>query len=251
MHNIPGYKFLVPFIESYLPAGFEGIASGDKVVQKMEENLAFEKQFIYVGEIARLKILFTSKGFRDFFGNEADPTDNSVYLSAAHPEDLQRMSIIRNKFLKLGTDLFIAKRGEAFIFSNARIKNVHGNYINLLFQAYLFFSELPHPATFVIMVLTDVTNLMKSRYGYHFYMGNDPAYFRFPDDPLLKTGNIFSQREFEIIKLIAEGHDSRKIAKELFLSVHTVNTHRRNLLKKTGKATTHELVMELKEKGAI
>jgi len=251
MHNIHGYKFLVPFIESYLPAGFKGIAPGDKVVQKMEENLAYEKQFIYVGEIVRLKILFTSKGFWDFFGDEADPADTSVYISAAHPDDKQRMSIIRNKYLKLGTDLFIAKQGEAFIFTNIRIKNVHGNYINLLFQAYLFFSELPHPATFVIMVLTDVTNLMKSRYGYHFYMGNDPAYFRFPDEELLKIGNVFSHREFEIIKLIAAGYNSRKIAELLFLSVHTVNTHRRNLLNKTGKATTHELVMELKEKGAL
>jgi len=251
MHNLPGYKYLVPFIESYLPAGFTGIDPNDQVVQKMEEELGMDKQFIYVADVIQLKILFTSKCFQDFFGPGVDPGDASVYISAAHPDDLQRHSIARNKYLRIGTDLFIEKKGEAFISTNIRIKNVDGIYINLLFQAYLFFSEIPYPSTFAIMVLTDVTKLMKSRYGYHFYMGNDHAYFRFPDDKLLKTGNVFSKREFEIIKLISCGHDSMKIAEALFLSKHTVNTHRRNLLKKTGKATTYELVMELKERGII
>ena len=65
------------------------------------------------------------------------------------------------------------------------------------------------------------------------------------------TGNVFTNREFEIIKLIAQGLESHEIAEKLFLSVHTVNTHRRNILSKTGKRTTHELVHELKERGVI
>ena len=47
-------------------------------------------------------------------------------------------------------------------------------------------------------------------------------------------GNIFSEREFEIIKLVNEGLDSEHIAEKLFLSKHTVNTHRKNILDKSG-----------------
>jgi DNA-binding CsgD family transcriptional regulator len=54
---------------------------------------------------------------------------------------------------------------------------------------------------------------------------------------MLIKGNIFSGREFEIIKLIQSGLNSEQIAGKLFLSVHTVATHRRNILEKSGKAS--------------
>lgn len=41
-----------------------------------------------------------------------------------------------------------------------------------------------------------------------------------------------SPREIEIIKLIAQGKSAKEIAKEIFLSLHTVDTHRRNILDK-------------------
>ncbi len=39
-------------------------------------------------------------------------------------------------------------------------------------------------------------------------------------------------REVEIIKLIVQGKQAKQIANELFLSMHTVDTHRRNVLTK-------------------
>ena len=41
-----------------------------------------------------------------------------------------------------------------------------------------------------------------------------------------------SERENEIIKMIAEGYTNVEIAEQLFLSNHTVNTHRKNILAK-------------------
>ena len=51
-----------------------------------------------------------------------------------------------------------------------------------------------------------------------------------------------SPREEEIINLLVQGKTSQEIAKELFLSKHTVDTHRRNILHKTGAKTTHTLI---------
>jgi DNA-binding NarL/FixJ family response regulator len=65
------------------------------------------------------------------------------------------------------------------------------------------------------------------------------------------TGNIFSVREFEIIKLVQDGLDSEQIAGKLFLSKHTVDTHRKNILEKTGKAHISDLIYYLKERGQL
>ncbi|KIA96214.1 hypothetical protein OC25_03805 [Pedobacter kyungheensis] len=43
-----------------------------------------------------------------------------------------------------------------------------------------------------------------------------------------------SERELEIIRLIVNGQTSAEIAKHLFLSEHTVRTHRKNIFRKTG-----------------
>ena len=52
-----------------------------------------------------------------------------------------------------------------------------------------------------------------------------------------------SERENEIIKLIAEGNTNGQIAELLFLSSHTVNTHRKNIMAKLGVKNTAGIVM--------
>lgn len=52
-----------------------------------------------------------------------------------------------------------------------------------------------------------------------------------------------SEREVEIIALIAEGYTNGQIADKLFISNHTVNTHRKNIMKKLGVNNTAGIVM--------
>lgn len=52
-----------------------------------------------------------------------------------------------------------------------------------------------------------------------------------------------SEREQEIITLIAEGYTNTAIAEQLFLSPHTVNTHRKNIMQKLGVKNTAAIVM--------
>jgi DNA-binding NarL/FixJ family response regulator len=64
-------------------------------------------------------------------------------------------------------------------------------------------------------------------------------------------GNVFSRREFEIIKMLEKGLSSEKVAEMLFLSLNTVNTHRRNILLKSGKDNMFEVIFDLKERGLM
>ena len=62
-------------------------------------------------------------------------------------------------------------------------------------------------------------------------------------DPLNCEPVILSERENEIIKLVAEGNTNGRIAELLFLSNHTVNTHRKNIMSKLGVKNTAGIVM--------
>lgn len=53
-------------------------------------------------------------------------------------------------------------------------------------------------------------------------------------------------REKEILQLISMGLNSQRIAKRLMISKNTVDTHRRNILKKTKLRSTFEIVMKSK-----
>lgn len=54
---------------------------------------------------------------------------------------------------------------------------------------------------------------------------------------------VLSERELEIISLIADGYTNQQVAEKLFLSAHTVNTHRKNIMSKLGVNNTAGIVM--------
>ena len=60
-----------------------------------------------------------------------------------------------------------------------------------------------------------------------------------------------SPREIEVLKLIALEFSNSEIAEKLFISIRTVDTHRRNLLEKLGVKNTAGLVKFAIQKGLV
>jgi two-component system response regulator NreC len=65
-----------------------------------------------------------------------------------------------------------------------------------------------------------------------------------PSDPL-------TEREREIVRLLALGHTNQDIAKQLFLSVRTVETHRSHAMSKLNLKSRSDLVQWALETGLI
>lgn len=53
---------------------------------------------------------------------------------------------------------------------------------------------------------------------------------------------LLSDREFQVLRMIASGKSVKEIAEELSLSAKTVSTYRARILEKTGMKTTVELI---------
>ncbi|MFW6309510.1 MAG: response regulator transcription factor [Prolixibacteraceae bacterium] len=54
------------------------------------------------------------------------------------------------------------------------------------------------------------------------------------DEPAGHEGEELSQREREVLKLVALGYSNKIIADKLFISIHTVISHRKNITEKVG-----------------
>ena len=67
---------------------------------------------------------------------------------------------------------------------------------------------------------------------------------RAEDDPL-------SERESEVLRLLALGHTNQEIAKQLFISVRTAETHRAHIMQKLGLSSRAELVRYALERGLL
>jgi two-component system response regulator NreC len=60
-----------------------------------------------------------------------------------------------------------------------------------------------------------------------------------------------TDRELEVLRLIALGHTNSEIGKQLFLSVRTVESHRAHIQQKTGRSTRAELVAYTRDHGLL
>jgi two-component system, NarL family, invasion response regulator UvrY len=73
----------------------------------------------------------------------------------------------------------------------------------------------------------------------------------FSPEPVEVVPGILTVRETEILKLLASGYSTQKVADELYLSPHTVHTHRKSIIKKLGIKSPTEFVIHALDFGLI
>lgn len=61
-------------------------------------------------------------------------------------------------------------------------------------------------------------------------------------DRASRSMKILSERERQVLELVAQGYGSREIAKQIVVSVKTVETYRARIAEKLGLRTRHEIV---------
>ena len=71
------------------------------------------------------------------------------------------------------------------------------------------------------------------------------------DEEIQDKSPELSERESEILKLIAEGKSTREIADLLFVSVKTVGTHKQHILEKLKLKSTADLIKYAIKKGIV
>ena len=246
------YSLFYKFFVTYSEGDFKGIDPNDPLVQELDIYMDHNRQLFYITDVIQLDIKFISKGVKSMFGIDPDKVTTGFFLTTTHPDDLKRHHLARAKLISEAQEIFIKKSGTCIISANFRGR-IPGTteYADYLYQCFLFYSKIPYESAFLILVITDISGFKKIHKGFHYYIGNDPKVFRFPDEELLSKGSIFSHTEFKIIELIEQGLSTKEIAGKLFRSPLTINTHRSNIIKKAGKSSITEVIRDLKAKGLL
>jgi DNA-binding CsgD family transcriptional regulator len=148
--------------------------------------------------------------------------------------------------------LFYKKSGElkSLNFSfEYKVKRIRGDYAWLLHQMTIVSTAFDGTPQVSSNVITDITAQKRDDKICFTISKLDKDMLYTPihviTESSLNNASGLSDRELEILELLRLGKSSHEISESLFISTHTVNTHRKNMLKKAGAKNTAELLFML------
>lgn len=98
-----------------------------------------------------------------------------------------------------------------------------------------------HKSDEIEKLITAIKKVMNGEKIFPTYTPSDTFTNEITEDAYLKLSSL-SEREKQIARLVKEGMTTRKIASLLYLSEYTVDTHRKNILRKLSLKSTSELI---------
>ncbi len=96
----------------------------------------------------------------------------------------------------------------------------------------------------MLLIIKDVGSLIKENgtWWAEFTINNQERYHFHQNEKKFQKGSILTDREHEILQKIKEKQETKQIAETLFISPHTVDKHRKNMLERTGAKDLSSLI---------
>lgn len=209
--------------------------------------------YYMIFNVIQMELELISVDIKNVTGYSHDEINASFFLDLIHPDDKPYFLNYENMLTEFFNQLPLEKRASYKCQHDYRIKTKTNNYIRLLHQIVpLEFDENNYYKSLVLH--TDITHIKQSGIPSLSIIGFDdePSYYNIKiKDTIKKSFEIFTKREKDILKCIIEGKKSKIIAEELYISLHTVNTHRKTILKKAICKNHIDLVFKSIKEGWI
>lgn len=213
--------------------------------------------YYYVFNFDTLTMDYVHHSVKGILGITPEEFTIDKLFSLYHPEDLSRMhekeKAITEFFFDRITPEEIPLYKVAYL---TRFKNTNGGYKKILHQACALNVTKDGKIQQAIGVHTDVSYLnVIIDHKISFIGNNRPSYYKLDPCNLVyekkETKSLFTKQELLIIQLISEGKSSDEISSLLNLAQHTIKTHRKNILKKSGAINTAQLITNCIREGVI
>ncbi|MCL1674242.1 LuxR C-terminal-related transcriptional regulator [Elizabethkingia meningoseptica] len=215
------------------------------------KKFAIGPYFWFIGNNVKMKTQWFSQNidqFTPYSKEEWMNSDGLFFINLFHPED---------RYYIIAALEFATKKTLSSIATSKRKSNVNiygrmidrqGNYRWILLQSPQVHQNENNQIEASLVTIYDLSHFQIKNMpllSIIDYEKNEIQYFKHFDQENTKVEvqkpNI-TNREKEILMLMAQGFNSPGIAEKLFLSYHTVENHKRNLRQKTSTKTSSELI---------
>lgn len=196
---------------------------------------------------------FVSKEVQHMLGYSPEEMDVPFFLGKIHPEDQPWFVSFETKVQQFFVTLTTGQVPNYKVRYDYRVQKKDGSYIRILQQVVTIQFD-DHGLLRTFGVHTDITHLKPEGMPLLSFIGmnGEPSYINVEvEKAMLPEANPLTQRERQVLSLLIEGRSSKQISNLLFISQHTVLTHRKNMLAKTGCHNTASLVSHAIQKGLI
>lgn len=210
--------------------------------------------YYFVFDLAAGLFSYIHPNVKDVLGYDPGELQVDRFLSYIHPEDMSFFldfeDEVRFFFKRLQLCDFLHYK----VSYDYRIRTADNTFIRLLQQMVAINYNDDGYVLQTVGVHTDITHLKEGGKPKLSFIGLNgrPSFYdvgahREASFPI----HTLTRREREVLRLVCAGYSTREIADTLFLSPHTVSTHRKNILQKVDVRSVAELVSTAVQRGWV
>jgi DNA-binding CsgD family transcriptional regulator len=225
----------------------------NKHTEVVETLAEVSNSSIQIFDLNEKKIVFFSKNYAHLLGytkSEFEALNYAFFEAKIHPDDKYDLAMFGLSSLKLFKELSNDEKLNHKVVYEFRMLNSNEKYVRVIDQYQIL--ELDATGQIWLMMSTvdlspnqDVESSVKCQI-LNFRTGKI-----IPSSVDNKPQMELTKRELEILTFVKQGFLSKEISDKLFISVHTVNTHRQRLLEKLGANNTIEAIIFATKHGLI
>ncbi len=223
-----------------------------KIHKKLLNVFHVGEYYYYVFNVKTSAFEMISEEITTVLGYEPQEVDVPFFLSKIHPDDQPWFLNFENKVTEFFSTLQPEQILNYKVSYDYRIKKKDGNYIRVLQQVFTILLHENRRVLKTFGIHTNISHFKQAGAPVLSFIGlnGEPSYMDVNvKQVFVPSGISLTRREREVLALLIEGKKSEQISKELFISKLTVDTHRKNLLRKTDCLNTASLINMAVKKG--
>jgi len=221
----------------------------EKEVTTLDDVFLNKCECIYVFDLIENSIIY-KRGFQNVLNIPDDEISFDFLFNNYHPEDRE---IVRR--INKAAILYCLKHPNNVLnnalFITYRYMKKDGSYIKVLSESTVYDIDNKGTMTRILTKLIDVSFIDNSNLVNWTFEADSLDKEAFKKIIYSMYQNFFTKREKEIIVEIKNELTNKLMAQKLFISEHTVATHRKHILKKTNCHDTKSLILFCKKNGVI
>lgn len=225
------------------------------IYKKMLDMFQTGEYYYFIFNPPAAEIELISDSMSQVLGYEKEEVNIDLITNIIHPDDLPYFLDFERTVVDFKLNLPSEKLTKYKTRYDYRIRKKDGNYIRILQQSVTIQSDEEGSVLRNIVVHTDISFLKKDNAMHLSFIGLEGEQSFLDVKPMQKyiTSSIvpLTKREKEVLLLIVQNKTTAEIAQLLFISTHTVSTHRKKIMAKTKSSSLVDLISKCLIEGWI